>query len=294
MNIAQFLESTAWKKFMAKLYGLGAAVVIIGALFKIMHWPFAGAFLTIGLLVEALIFVVSAFEPLHEEWDWSLVFPVLGGLDPDDEVVDPAGALGSGKKTQEISGGGLSDIDRLLLKGVDNDEQLFEKLGAGLKSLTDTASSLADISNATTATQEYTESMKSASSAVNQVSEGAVQLGDTYKQSSEELNYSVSTLSDSYKKLNDSLTVEIDFSTVNEGNAAYSDKLEVLNKNLTALNAIFELQLEGGLDQMMEDLSTGVEASKRYRSEMEKLGDRLEKLNTVYGNMLGAMNVNVD
>ena len=113
MNIAQFLESTAWKKFMAKLYGLGAAVVIIGALFKIMHWPFAGAFLTIGLLVEALIFVVSAFEPLHEEWDWSLVFPVLGGLDPDDEVVDPAGALGSGKKTQEISGGGLSDIDRL-------------------------------------------------------------------------------------------------------------------------------------------------------------------------------------
>ncbi len=292
MNIAQFLESTAWKKFMAKLYGLGAAVVIVGALFKIMHWPFAGVLLTVGLLTEALIFVVSAFEPLHEEWDWSLVYPVLGGLDPEDEISSHATL--PGKKNQEISGGGLSDIDRLLLKGVDNDEQLFEKLGAGLKSLTDTASSLADISNATTATQEYTESMKSASSAVNQVSEGATQLGDTYKQSSEELNYSVSTLSDSYKKLNDSLTVDIDFSTVNTGNAAYSEKLEVLNKNLTALNAIFELQLEGGLDQMMEDLSTGVEASKRYRSEMEKLGNRLEKLNTVYGNMLGAMNVRVD
>ena len=292
MNIAQFLESTAWKKFMAKLYGIGAAVVIVGALFKIMHWPGAGTFLTVGLLTEALIFIISAFEPLHEEWDWSLVFPVLGGLDPEDDDVNHAGAL-TGKKNQEV-GGGLSDIDRLLLKGVDNDEKLFEKLGAGLKSLTDTASSLSDISNATAATQEYTESMKSASTAVNQVSEGAVQLGDTYRQSSEELNYSVSSLADSYKKLNDSLTVEIDFSTVNEGNSAYNEKLEVLNKNLTALNAIFELQLEGGLDQMMEDLSSGVEASKRYRSEMEKLGDRLEKLNNVYGNLLGAMNVNVD
>lgn len=280
MNFSQFLESTAWKKFMAKLYGIGAAIVIVGALFKIMHWPGAGAMLTAGLLIEAAIFFVSAFEPLHEEWDWSLVFPVLGGLDPEDEISDPAGALT--KKGGDSSGGGLSDIDRLLLKGVDNDEQLFEKLGAGLKSLTDTASSLSDISGATVATQEYTKNMQSASASL-----------ETYSQSSEELSYSVSTLSDSYKKLSDSLTVDIDFSNVNTGNAAYSEKLEVLNKNLTALNAIFELQLEGGLDQMMDDLSTGVEASKRYRTEMEKLGDRLEKLNTVYGNMLGAMNVQV-
>lgn len=279
MNISQFLESTAWKKFMAKLYGIGASIVIVGALFKIMHWPGAGAMLTAGLLIEAAIFFVSAFEPLHEEWDWSLVFPVLGGLDPEDEIDDPAASLNA-KKSSGNGGGGLSDIDRLLLQGVDNDEQLFEKLGAGLKSLTDTAASLADISGATVATQEYTKNIKNASSSI-----------EGYTQSTEELSYSVNTLSDSYKKLSDSLTVDIDFSTVNEGNAAYNDKLGVLNKNLTALNAIFELQLEGGLDQMMDDLSTGVEASKRYRSEMEKLGNRLEKLNTVYGNMLSAMNV---
>jgi len=279
MNISQFLESTAWKKFMAKLYGIGASIVIVGALFKIMHWPGAGAMLTAGLLIEAAIFFVSAFEPLHEEWDWSLVFPVLGGLDPEDEIDDPAASLNA-KKSSGNGGGGFSDLDRLLLQGVDNDEQLFAKLGAGLKSLTDTATSMADISGATVATQEYTKSIKNASSSI-----------EGYTQSTEELSYSVNTLSDSYKKLSDSLTVDIDFSTVNEGNAAYNDKLGVLNKNLTALNAIFELQLEGGLDQMMDDLSTGVEASKRYRSEMEKLGNRLEKLNTVYGNMLSAMNV---
>ena len=289
MSLSQFLESTAWKKFMAKLYGIGAAVVIVGALFKIMHWPGAGTFLTIGLLTEALIFFVSAFEPLHEEWDWSLVFPVLGGLDPEDVIDNPIQVGGSAAPAK--AGGGLSDIDRLLLQGVDNDEQLFEKLGKGLKSLTDTAGALADISAATVATQQYTQNMEAASVSVKSIASEAGKLGETYRQSSDELNYSVANLSDAYKKLTDSLTVDIDFATVNDGNAAYSEKLETLNKNLTALNAIFELQLEGGLDQMMEDLATGVEASKRYKAEMETLGDRLEKLNTVYGNMLNAMNV---
>lgn len=289
MSMSEFLESTAWKKTMAKVYGIGASVVIVGALFKIMHWPFAGLLLTIGLSVEALIFFISAFEPLHEELDWTLVFPELGGLDPNDEINNPA--LVKAGKVPVAQGGGLSDIDRLLLKGVDNDEKLFEKLGQGLKSLTQTATALSDISNATAATKEYSESMKSASVAVSQVAQGAGQLGEAYRQSSEELNYSVGNLSDAYKKITQSLSVDIDFSTVNKGNASYSEKLEVLNKNLTALNAIFELQLEGGLDQMMDDIATGVKASHRYKEELTQLGNRLEKLNVVYGNMLSAMNV---
>jgi gliding motility-associated protein GldL len=69
--------SKAWKKFMAKLYGIGAAVVIIGAMFKIQHWPFASLLLVVGLSTEAVIFFFSAFEPLHEEPDWSLVYPEL-------------------------------------------------------------------------------------------------------------------------------------------------------------------------------------------------------------------------
>ena len=66
-----------WKLFMAKLYGIGAAVVIMGALFKIMHWPFAGPMLVVGLSVEAVIFFFSAFEPLHEDPKWELVYPEL-------------------------------------------------------------------------------------------------------------------------------------------------------------------------------------------------------------------------
>jgi gliding motility-associated protein GldL len=62
---------------MPKIYGLGAAVVIVGALFKIMHWPFAGPMLVVGLGTEALIFAFSAFMPLHKDPEWSKVYPQL-------------------------------------------------------------------------------------------------------------------------------------------------------------------------------------------------------------------------
>jgi len=85
MSLAEIVESSGWKNFIAKLYGLGASVVIVGALFKIQHWPLAGLMLTVGLLVEALIFFFSAFEPLHEELDWTLVYPELAGISEDEE-----------------------------------------------------------------------------------------------------------------------------------------------------------------------------------------------------------------
>ncbi|HEX2975630.1 MAG TPA: gliding motility protein GldL, partial [Bacteroidales bacterium] len=69
MSLAELVQSSGWKNFIAKLYGLGASVVIVGALFKIQHWPFAGTMLTVGLCTEAIIFFFSAFEPLHEEVD---------------------------------------------------------------------------------------------------------------------------------------------------------------------------------------------------------------------------------
>ena len=67
MSLAELVQSSGWKNFMAKLYGLGASVVIIGALFKIQHWPFAGTMLTVGLFTESIIFFFSAFEPLHKK-----------------------------------------------------------------------------------------------------------------------------------------------------------------------------------------------------------------------------------
>ena len=107
--------SPQWKKFMAKLYGWGAAIVIIGALFKIEHLPGASLMLIVGLGVEAFIFFMSAFEKPHEEPDWSIVYPQL--------------------KTGEKAGSKAptAQLDDMLSKA-NIDEKLISKLGEGIKS----------------------------------------------------------------------------------------------------------------------------------------------------------------
>ncbi|MCX6253528.1 MAG: gliding motility protein GldL, partial [Bacteroidia bacterium] len=147
MSLAELVQSSGWKNFIAKLYGLGASVVIIGALFKIQHWPLAGTMLTIGLLTESVIFFFSAFEPLHEEVDWSLVYPELAGI-PEDETTELAAH--GGKHRGGISGGGggggagsvaLAKFDEMLEKA-EITPDLFQKLGVGMKKLGDATSNM--------------------------------------------------------------------------------------------------------------------------------------------------------
>jgi gliding motility-associated protein GldL len=122
--------SKTWKKFMAKLYGLGAAVVLVGALFKIQHWPMADFFLIIGLSTEAVIFAFSAFEPLHEEPDWSLVYP---------ELATAEHALGEDfKKDDQRS---ITEQLDNMLESAKIEPELIESLGMGMRSLSDQATS---------------------------------------------------------------------------------------------------------------------------------------------------------
>jgi len=314
MGLAKLTQSHAWKNFMAKLYGIGASVVIVGALFKIMHWPFAGPMLIAGLGTEAIIFFFSAFEPLHEEIDWTLVYPQLSGLVEDDEIEITGAPVG-----HTSSGEALAKFDEMLDKA--GGANLFDKLGNGIENLSDRVGDLANISDAALATNEFTDNMKNASSSVTEltdsyknsaaeVSSSVSNLSEAYKQSAESLNYSVESLSDAFNKSSQNVTenngnfiaayerltesMEVDFSALKDGNNEYSEHVGSLNKNLSALNAIFELQLnEADLDKMMEDLNGSVEQSRKYHTEIKKLGKRLESLNSVYGNMLAAMNINV-
>lgn len=291
MTFAEFTQTKSWKNIMAKVYGFGASIVLLGALFKIQHWKGAGPMLIVGLLTEAFIFAISAFEPIHEEVDWSLVYPQLAGLEPEDV---PTKVTATGPTTQ------VSIFDQKLLESAENAPELFQKLTAGLQSLSNTASNLADISDATLATNKYSDSMNSAANAVNQftsdykqatenVSYAVGSLSDTYSKVGQKVEASVEQVESAYQKLIDSMTVEVDFSAVTAGNESYNEKIAVLNKNLSALNAIFELQLEGGLDKMMDDLKGAVEESSKYRSEIAQLADRASALNAVYGNMLSAI-----
>ncbi len=302
MKLKEIVQTSGWKNFMAKLYGWGASVVIIGALFKINHYPGANLMLILGLSTEAIIFFFSAFEPPHEEPDWTLVYPELAGLTDEDEAALPGGRSRGGGYGGSSSA--LEKFDKLLEEG-EITPDLFNKLGQGLQRLSDTAEKLHDISDAAAATTKYAESLDKAAETVDQHTEN-------YVSSTEELKGSVDRLSQSYDKTANLITesgtnyqrLAESFSHIEDGSKSYNEHLETLNKNLSALNAVYELQLQtsneqlkkaedaySGLSQMMEDLKASAESSARYREEVTKLSENLSELNTIYGNMLAAMNV---
>jgi gliding motility-associated protein GldL len=214
MGIAQITQGKGFKSFMAKLYGLGAAVVILGALFKIQHWEGAGLMLTIGLLTEAVIFFFSAFEPPHEEVDWSLVYPELAGMH------EPG--ADRHKKVKPASGDPVSQqLDKLLADAKIGPE-LIESLGTGLRSLSENTSKMASVTNAAVATEEYAKNVANASKEVTA-------LANSYK--------SASTTLSNLSASNEALLANLN-STV-EDTKKYKEEVGKLAKNLSSLNTIY-------------------------------------------------------
>jgi len=269
--MANFLATKKGKRIMGMVYGLGAAVVIVGALFKILHWPGANEMLTVGLLTEAAIFFLSAFEKPHEDPDWTLVYPELAGMHDEGHGHDKKAVKASNSK-DAVS----QQLDKMLEEAKIGPE-LIESLGNSFKALSDNTSKLADITDASVATDEYVSNIKSAS---NQVGT----LAERYMKASESL---------------DSITL------TNSDGQSYGEQLQRLSKNLSELNSVYELQLRGaeqhsqattrfydGIEQLMNNLQDSVNDTKRYKEEMSQLTTNLTSLNTIYGNMLSAMNVN--
>jgi len=291
MSLAELVQSSGWKNFIAKLYGLGASVVIIGALFKIQHWPFAGTMLEVGLCTEAVIFFFSAFEPLHEEVDWSLVYPELAGIPEDESELPAAGKHRGGGGGGMIGGGGggsvaLSKFDEMLEKA-EITPDLFQKLGVGMKKLSEATANMNAMGDVSAASTKYMNTIKSADESLGKLSE-------SYQTTTKVINETGSN----YKNIADSLSV------IEVGGKSYQQQLESLNKNLSALNTAYELQLKGtgehvkesdalykGLQGLMKDLTESAGDTKKYREQITKLNDNLSALNNVYGNMLAAMNV---
>ncbi len=274
MSISEFVESPAYKKVMGKVYGLGAAVVILGALWKILHLPGASIMLIAGLGTEAIIFALSAFEKPHEMPDWGLVYPELHGLEP---------------REKGGSGGG-SELSALVQSG-NLDAKDIEKLSTGIKKLSDTSSQLSDLSNATVATDSYIQNMKSAGDAVGQFANQQVSMA----QSSEVLANVYATSGNSIKA---------HFETLSANNQAYGEKLGDVTKNLAAINSAYELQLQGvnsqvqasqaltqGLSEITNQFQQSASDAKVYREQVAQLSQSVSELNSIYGNMLSAMNM---
>ena len=277
--------SHKWKMFMKYFYGYGAAVVVLGALFKIMHWPGASIMLVTGLLVEVAIFVMSSFEPLPHEYHWDLVYPELAqvhdiGHGEEDHAHEE-------EKEEEIheevslsntQGGITQHLDKML-EEAKIDSELLESLASGMRSLGENASSLQGISSAVAATDSYVSSLQTASD-------------------------KITTLSDAYERA--SLTLTGLTSTSQEGES-FGEQMQKVSRNLAALNNVYELQLKGSsahleatekfqgqVTEMMKNLSDSAEDTRLYKENMATLTRNLSDLNQVYGNMLKAMTITRD
>jgi len=142
-------QSINKKKFFNYAYGIGASVVILGALFKIQHWPFGSEMLTIGMAVEALVFFLSAFESVEEDLDWSLVYPELSAGQDRDQDRDDA------REVQSL----LSQKLDVMLKEAKLDAGLMESLGESLQNFKGAADNIAPAVNSIAATNKYSEQL---------------------------------------------------------------------------------------------------------------------------------------
>ena len=201
-------QSKVYKKRMNFIYGIGAAIVIIGALLKIQHWDLdlyffkipGGIMLTIGLVVEAIVFGVSAFDTPEEDLDWSKVYPELGK---------------DGQQENEGVAGLLSQKLDNLLAEAKIDSSLMENLGTSMKNFQGAAEGLSAASESISATNKYNE----------QVSMAAVQmelLNDLYKAQLENSN--------KQSELN---------SAVIENSERLKEQMESLAQNLSSLNEVY-------------------------------------------------------
>ena len=307
MSLAEIVQSSGWKNFMSKLYGIGASIVIVGALFKIQHYPGAGLFLAAGLITEAVIFFFSAFEPLHEEPDWSLVYPELAGI-PDGMEGELPVHHGHRSTGHVSSGGGggsaaLQKFDEMLVNAEIN-QDTFNRLGEGLKKLNVTTANLNSMGDITAANNDYIKSVQGAAQTFSSHASNVGKTGEILNESINKLNTSynntagiIDKAGSNYKNLADSLT------TVQDGSKSYMTQLESLNKNLSALNAVYELQLKGANDHvkssdaiakdvqgLLKNLQDSAGDTQKYREQLSKLSENIGALNNVYGNMLSAMN----
>lgn len=253
-----------YKKLMAKVYGIGAAIVIIGALFKILHLPFANELLIVGLTTEALIFFLSAFEKPHEEYDWTLVYPELAGMEA------------HSKANKLANNGSVSQQLDQMLEDAKIGPELIESLGNGLRTFGDKVATISNVTDASTSTSEFANKLKSATKSVDELSA-------SYLQASASLSEIASSSTDS---------------------KVYHEQVQLLAKNLSSLNAMYELELQdsnnhlktlnkfyGNVAETMQNFSDSLADAKSFKDEVGKLTKNLSSLNAVYGNMLSAMTV---
>ncbi len=307
INITDIVQSSGWKNFMAKLYGMGATVVIVGALFKINHWPGGSLVITLGLLTEAVIFFFSSFEPLHEELDWTLVYPELAGLSDPDEIENF-----KERKVIEEGGRSIERIEEVVGKAAGGmDEMALSRLGDSFSKLSKTAEGLTDLSRATAASDDFVKNLQGAATSIGglteaysatteSIKESTTSLTSSYFDAATKIAQSGQNIADSYQAI--ATTIQEEQKNISLGSKEHEAQIEKLNKSLSDLNTVYESQIRetqnhmkgsaelySGLQSMISNLKDSVVETNKYKDEMTKLKQSIASLNGIYGNMLSTM-----
>lgn len=281
-RIAVFLSGEKGQRFFNFAYSIGAAVVIWGALFKILHLPGGNALLSIGMGTEVLMFVLTAFDRPPKEYHWEEVFPVLASKNPDDRpefkggggsVVIGGNAVAGADGGAAVSGGGSVVVGGSAGGGV-----VYAGEGG-----------VPDVENLSTVTEKYMEQLSAISEQMEKL-----------KETTEALNNVSNVLLESYRAITDNSD------NITESSAGYVEQMTSLNRNIAGLNTIYEIQLKSISSQLdnidkvnkgLKDISSMYERSaaesNRYCEETQRMAQYMQQLNSVYAKMITAMTINM-
>lgn len=297
-------ESYQGKRVVACVYSLGASVVIVGALFKIMHFPGAGPMLIVGMGVEALLFAIGCLDKPHVEFHWETVFPQLLGYGADPEVLKEL----ESKARPTLLGAGEGAKESAKVPALSDKE--LESLKKGINDLAKTATQLSELGTVATATNQLTSKLEVAAASAEQfVAAGKV------------INDSSKSLSEAYAG------VTADMQKVAAGTKAYEGQVKAISAQLNSLSAVYELQLktlqaqadaykaqsekvagataqvealtasvktvaetaQATVKAMTETAQTAHKSEEAYAAGAKQLASQVAELNKVYGNMLNAL-----
>ena len=296
MGINELVRSKGYKNFMAKLYGIGAAIVILGALFKILHLPGSSIMLIVSMGAEAVIFAFSAFEPMHVEYNWALVYPELA-MGQEEEEQTP-----TKKEKKKLAQGTITQqLDNALTEAKIGPE-LLESLATGMRNLGENAKQLSGMSDAVSATDSYITNLSKASESVRN-------MGSAVEKASDALGANTNSATEYFKQVDKATNAVKNLAGVYEDTiktmsteSGYVEGMQRLSKNLSAINAAYELQLQSttntlnaskSLDEQMktaaENLAKSAEFVTAYKAQVDQMTKNVSRLNDVYGNMLAAM-----
>ena len=289
--INNLVRSKGYKTFMAYLYGWGAAVVIVGALFKIMHWPGANEMLILGMSTEGVIFFLSAFEPPHKEWDWSLVYPELAGmvegsgLEGEDVEYDENGNPIAKAANLAVSKDPLTAKLDQMREDANISPELIDRLGQGMQNLAESANSMNNMASVTAATDKFVSNLDGVASQAGRLLE-----------SMQGAPEAISTLSSIYQETAQSLNGEV----------SYVEEMKKMSASLSSINAMYEMQInnastqmninkefEEKMNTMLTNFTNSAEGITKYKEQVDALTRKVAELNNVYGNMLAAMQTRI-